>query len=371
MASMSGRTIRIPWSKPVFWGNEKKYVNEAVESTWISGGSFIERFEAEFTALHGMSYGITVSNGTTALQLALMSLGIGPGDEVIVPGFTFVAPVNMVIGLGATPVYADIDVRTWSIDPVSVERCITDRTKVILAVHIYGNVCDMGPLKKLATDRGLFLIEDNAESMFSRYKGQYSGTFGDAGCFSFQATKTIAMGEGGFVLFSRKDTYDCARTIRDHGMRPGKRYWHDVVGYNFRLTNLQAALGYAQLERTQDIISNRRRVFDLYRKNLTGMPGVTLQHFPSDVDPVVWAVAAKIDPEFFKVDRDGFLQAMLEAGVEMRPGFYPMGHMPLYQTTALPVSTEVGLNVLIFPSFPSLTEEKIDYIVRQFRKILK
>lgn len=361
--------INIPWAKPLFLGREKEYLIDALESTWISGGYYVEKFEEEFTQYNGSRYGITTSNGTTALQLAVLALGIGPGDEIIVPGFTFVAPANMVIEAGATPVYADIDPLTWCIDPNSIEKCITNKTKAIIAVHVYGNVCDMDVLKILAERHHLFIIEDTAETAFSRYKGKYAGTFGDVGCFSFQATKTITMGEGGFVLTNRAKLYEKMRLIRDHGMRKDKHYWHDVIGYNFRLTNLQAAVGYGQFENLDKIISEKQRVSRLYREHLVDEPGITMQHFTPEVEPVVWAIAIKIDANLFKGDRDFLIKSLLESGIETRPGFYPFSVMPLYNAPLLPISEDVGANVISLPSFVSLTEEEIAFICDQLKKL--
>ena len=361
--------IIIPWAKPYFFGKEKAYLNNALESTWISGGYYIERFESIFTRHLHSKYGITVSNGTTALQLAILALGIGPGDEVIIPGFTFAAPANMVIMAGATPVYADIDSKTWCIDPRSVENRITNKTKAIIPVHVYGNVCDMDPLKKIAKKHRLFIIEDAAEAAFSKYKGKFAGTFGDIGCFSFQATKTIAMGEGGFVLTNNKKLYEKMWLIRNHGMKE-RRYWHEMIGYNFRLTNLQAAVGYGQLKNLKKIIADRKRVYRLYLECLSDIEGITPQHFQSEVDPVVWAFALKINPVIFKAGRNALISSLLKSGIETRPGFYPFSSMPIYDNApSLPVSSEVSTNVLSLPFFTSLKEKEIKYVCGCLRSL--
>jgi perosamine synthetase len=357
----------IPWAKPSFFGKEKEYLADALDSTWISGGYYVDRFESEFRRYHGSNYGVTTSNGTTALQLAILALGIGVGDEVILPGFTFAAAANMVMAAGGTPVYADISPSTWCIDPASVGIRVTPKTKAIIPVHIYGNVCDMDALSTLAKKHDLFIIEDTAEAAFSKYKGRYAGTFGNAGCFSFQATKSITMGEGGCVLTDDEKLYRKMCIIRDHGMRKGKRYWHDVIGYNFRLTNLQAAVGCAQLENLEKIFSDRKRILHLYQKQLAEEPGITFQYFSPEVEPVVWAIAIKIDADLFKGDRDFLIASMSKCGVETRPGFYPFSVMPLYGASALPVSEDVGANVLSLPSFPSLTEEDIVFVCDQLR----
>ena len=363
--------LKIPWAKPTFFGNEEGYLADALKSTWISGGCYVEKFEEDFARYNGSEYAVTTSNGTMALQLAILALGIGAPDEVIVPGYTFVAPANMAIEVGARPVYADVDPQTWCIDPAQVQKCVTNKTKAIIAVHTYGNVCDMDALKNLAQEHDLYLIEDTAEAALSRYKGKYAGTFGDAGCFSFQATKTITMGEGGIVLTSDEKLYEKMRMIRDHGMRKDKRYWHDVVGYNFRLTNLQAAVGCGQFENVESIISERNRVYQLYREHLADEPGITLQQFKPEVEPVVWAVAVKIDSDVFKGERDFLIKAMSEAGVETRPGFYPFSDMPPYNAPQLPVSRDVGSHVISLPSFASLTDDEVALICEELKGLRK
>jgi perosamine synthetase len=363
--------MKIPWAKPTFGGKEAAYLADALHSTWISGGPYVDNFEKEFTRRIGSPFGVTASNGTTALQLALLGLGIGPGDEVIIPGFTFVAPANMTIAVGATPVYADIDPLTWCLDPASVRRQITPRTRAIIPVHVYGNVCDMDALRELADKQHCFLIEDTAEAVFSKFRGRYAGTFGDAGTFSFQATKTITMGEGGLVATPHADLLQRMRQIRSHGMREGKRYWHDMVGHNFRLTNLQAAVGCAQLEAADALIADKLRVYQLYRGRLQGQRGIAMQRFSPEVDPVVWAVAVKLDPQVFNGDRDAVMAALAEDGIETRPGFYPFGAMPLYHAPVLPVSQDVGANVVSLPSFASLTEEEIMYMCDRLHRLRK
>ena len=364
-------SIKMPWAKPVFYGKEKKYLQDALASTWISGGKYIEKFENDFAKYNGSKYGITVSNGTTALEVAILALGIGPGDEVIIPGFTFVAPANMVIKSGAKPVYADIDPETWCIDISSVKEKITDKTKAIIPVHIYGNVCDMDALSALAKEHGLFVIEDTAEAAFSKYNGRYAGTFGDIGCFSFQATKTITMGEGGCVLTNDHKLYKQMNLIRNHGMRADKRYWHDVIGHNFRLTNLQAAVGCGQLEEINTIIARKEKVCQLYRKYLCEEKGITMQKFNPEVEPVVWAVALEIDSDVFGVTRDSIIKKLLESGIETRPGFYPICEMPLYNTAVLPVSKKIGERVISLPSFSSLKEKDVKNICMCLKKCRK
>ena len=366
--------IKYPWAKPMFFGQEEEYVRKALKSTWISGGPYVERFEKEFGKAIKAPHVITTSNGTTALYLAVLGLGIGPGDEVILPGFTFAAIANMVIAVGATPVFCDIDPHTWCIDPVSAEKAVTKKTKAICAVHLYGNVCDMDALAVVCRRHQLFLIEDAAEAALSRYQGRYAGTLSDVGCFSFQATKTIAMGEGGCVVVRNKELYTRMKIIRNHGMDRKRYYWHTAIGHNFRLPNLQAAIGCAQLEKIDDIIARRIKLHRAYKKRLDGIPGVIAQKFNDNVDAVLWVVALKIDPKVWGSSRDQLMAQLLKAGIETRPGFYPLQAMPLYKKFVrrqLPVASDVGANVLSLPSFPQLTEKQIVWICDQLRRLRK
>ena len=374
---MTGRTSKkardsmIPWGKPCLGRKEKEYLLKALDSTWISGGEFIDRFESDFARLIGSKYAVTASNGTSALHLALLSLGIGPADEVIVPDFTFVSPANMVIDTGAKPVYADIDPRTWCLDAQEVEGKVTGRTKAVIAVHVYGNVCDMGALIRITRENRIYLIEDVAEAAFSRYRGKFAGSFGQLGCFSFQATKTVTMGEGGAVVTDDKKLADRMRIMRSHGMRHNKRYWHDLVGYNYRLTNLQAALGCAQLENLDNIIAEKVRIHRRYLAKLSGLPGIELQYIPKEVEAVMWAVALRIDPRRFKGDRDYLIAQLLKKNIETRPGFYPFSVMPLYKAAPLPVAESVSRNVISLPSYVSVSDEDIDYVCDQLKGLMK
>jgi perosamine synthetase len=359
----------IPWAKPYLFGNEKDFMLNALHSTWISGGEYVNRFESDFAKLIGTKYAVTTSNGTTALHLALLAADIGLGDEVIVPGFTFVAPANTVLQTGAKPVYVDIDPHTWCIDVKEVEKSITDKIKAIMPVHVYGNVCDMGALTKIAKNNGIYLIEDVAEAVFSKYRGKFAGSFGDLGCFSFQATKTITMGEGGAVLTNDEKLSEQMRILRNHGMREGKRYWHDVVGYNYRLTNIQAALGCAQLENRNKIINEKKRVYQKYFENLSDLPSIDFQYISKKVEPVIWAVAIKINPEYFKGDRDFLIRELLKRNIETRPGFYPFSVMPLYNAQPLPIAESISKNIISLPSYPSLSDEDIGYICNQLKSL--
>ena len=353
----------IPWAKPDFWGMEQDYVNKALKSTWISGGEFVDRLENEFAKYAGVQYALTTSNGTTALHMAYLALDLGEDDEVILPGFGFMGAANMVLYTGAKPVFADVDPQTWCLRATDVERVLSPRTKLIVPIHTYGNVCEMNTIMELANSRGIPVIEDTAEAFASCFGGHMAGTYSLIGTFSFQATKTITTGEGGMVITNNKELYDRMTLFRSHGMRRKKYYWHDLAGHNFRLTNLQAAIGVAQLEKLDLIIGERRRVHRKYQEILSKIPGITLQYFSPQVDPVLWAVALKLDPLVYPQGRDTVMEEMKEAKIETRPGFVAPRFMDhIYNCPELPISEELSRQVLSLPTYPTLLDDQIELI---------
>jgi perosamine synthetase len=359
----------IPWAKPDFWGNEENYVLEALKSTWISGGRFVDKLEEEFRKVLGKKYCLAVSNGTTAIHLAYFGLNVRPGDEIIIPGFCFLAAANVAVQMGAKPVFAEVDPDTWCLDPIDLRRKITSKTKAIVPVHTYGNVCDMSAIMSIANEKGIPVIEDCAESLFSTYKGKQSGTFGIVNTFSFQATKTITTGEGGLVVTDDDAIAETMALYRSHGMNRQKViYWHEVPGHNFRLTNMQAALGVAQLEEVNKIIGERRRVYETYCRLLKNIPGLELQKITPGVDPLIWAVALKLDPESFPQGREEIMKSMHVLGIETRPGFFSSSILEIYHPHSLPVCEYVSKNVISVPSYPTLKDNQIEYICEQLLK---
>lgn len=352
----------IPWASTSYWGNEEAYVLDALKSTWISGGSYVDKLEKEFADFCDTPYAITSSNGTTAIQLAYIALDIKPNDEIIVPGFGFMAVANVALNMGAKPVFCDVDSDTWCMSAQSLANCITPNTKAIVPVHTYGNVCDMDAILEVASHYNIPVIEDAAEAIGSKYKGKMSGTMGILGTYSFHATKTITTGEGGAIVTNDKTLSDKMKLYRSHGMS-SRRYWHDVAGHNFRLTNMQAALGCGQLEQIEKICTERARVYHGYVAHLGKTAGVTMQTFNADVDPLVWAIAIRIDPEAFPQGRDALIQQLLALGIETRPGFYSANFMPhIYGQTTVPTSKTLSEHIISLPSSPSVTNDEIEYI---------
>ncbi|MBF0386269.1 MAG: DegT/DnrJ/EryC1/StrS family aminotransferase [Candidatus Omnitrophica bacterium] len=358
----------IPWAKPSYWGKEKEYALEAISSSWISGGPFVDRLEKDIARYYGCGRALTSSNGTAALHMAFLSLGLGPGDEIIVPGFGFMAAANVGSLMGIKPVFAEVDPDTWCMRAEDVEPCVTERTKAIVPIHNYGNVCPMDTIMAFASRKGIAVVEDAAESFASRYDGKLSGTFGTIGTFSFHATKTITTGEGGMAITDRQDLGDLMALYRSHGLLRKRHYWHEITGHNFRLTNMQAALGCAQMERLEEIIRERKRIHLAYAGHLGSFDGVSMQVFTPKVDPVLWATAVKIDSVAYPQGRDIVLQQMLAANIETRPGFYTaFGMKHLHQSGRLPVCEALSGQIISLPTFPTLSDEQIDFICTKLK----
>ncbi len=359
--------MMIPWNKPDLGATEQAYVMEALNSSWISGGAFVDRLEKGLQDFLGCEDVVTVSSGTAALHLAYLTLGIGPGDEILLPGFTFQAAANMALAVGAKPIFIDVDKDTWMMDPSLIERAITKKTKAIVVVHLYGYVANLDAIAAIAERNNLTLIEDAAEALFSKYRGRYVGTLTSIGCLSFQSTKTITTGEGGAVLFNSSKYTQLARLYRNHGMRPERKYWHEVAGHNFRLTNLQAAVGLAQLERADKIIESRKRIAQTYKKFLQGLEfAIDEQLEEKNSEPLLWALAIRIKA----ANRETCISALAEKGIETRPGFVSADQMPLYECQPLKVSRQLSDQVLSLPTFAQLSNEEIEFICRELSSVL-
>jgi len=356
----------IPWAKPSFWGNEVKYVTEALESTWISGGSYLDKLEEIFHVQFNKKHVLACSNGTAAIHLAYLGLDLKPGDEIIVPGFAFMAAANIALHMGLKPVFAEVDPDTWCLCPKKLADYITPHTKAIVPVHTYGNVCEMDMIMQIANRHGIPVVEDCAESLYSKYNNSYSGVFGKVSTFSFHATKTITTGEGGMVITDSDEIGRKMTLYRSHGMDRGKKfYWHELPGHNFRLTNLQAAIGIAQLEKSDLMLAERKRVSSIYIDRLSSMPGIKLQKFNTNVNPVIWAIAMELDQDLFPQGRDRVIEQMKEAGIETRPGFYASSFLDIYSSHSLPICENISRSVISLPTYPTLEESEIHFICDQ------
>jgi len=358
----------IPVYRPHLGETEKLYVNEALDSTWISSkGPFLDRFEHGFAEWVGASQGIATSNGTTSIHLALAALGIGPGDEVIVPTFTYVASVNAITYTGATPVFVDSEPLYWNLDPEKIEPLITERTRAIEVVHLYGHPADMDRILEVASRHGIAVIEDAAEAHGAQYRGRKVGTFGDASSFSFFGNKVITTGEGGMVVTDDGALAERCRHLRGQGVSPVRTYWHDMVGYNYRMTNIAAAIGCAQLERIDRVIADKRRVAGWYRARLEGIPGLEFQREAPWADAVWWMVSILVGTDV----RDALMTFLAENGVESRPFFHPAHQLPMYQRSErYPVAEHLGAAGINLPSFPDLSQAEVNLVCDLIERFL-
>jgi perosamine synthetase len=364
---------QIPIMQPELSGNEVTYVMECLKTGWISSkGQFVNQFEQEFARYHSARHGLAVSNGTVALHLALVALDIGAGDEVIVPDLTFAASINAVLYTGATPVLVDVDPETWTMNAAKLEEVVTPKTRAIMPVHLYGHPCDMDPLLEFAKKHKLLVIEDCAEALGATYKGRRVGTYGDVGCFSFFGNKLITTGEGGMILFNNAEVFANARQLRDHGMDPNKPYWHPKVGFNYRLTNLQAAVGVAQMEQLDSFISKKRSTAAAYNEIFKSTKGVTLPFEAKWASSVYWLYTILLTDDFC-LDRDEFRLKMLQNGIETRPSFYPLHEMPPYKAYAgnrsFPITERISRSGLCLPSSVGLTPEDLQRVAAALERI--
>ena len=369
--SVFDRRVRLPVAEPMLGEQELLYVTECVLTGWVSSaGKFVTRFEEVFADYCGTRHAIAVSNGTTALHLALLSLGVGPGDEVIVPSLTFIATANAVVHAGARPVFVDSELETWNLDPALIERAIGPRTRAIIPVHLYGHPADMDPIREIAQRYGLYVVEDAAEAHGARYKGGRVGGIGDLGIFSFFGNKIITTGEGGMVVTDRDDLAGKIRLLRDHGMSRERRYWHTELGYNYRMTNIQAALGVAQMERIDTILEAKQRLAQRYAAGLRDVSGLILPPAAAWAEPVCWLYSILVDSSAFGMDRDALMGELKAHGIETRPFFVPAHQQPIYDTQqSLPNAEHLGAVGLSLPSSSNLRPQDADHVIQAIREI--
>jgi len=362
----------IPVCEPTLGGREADYVLQAVQTNWISSaGSFIREFERQFASKCSARYGVACANGTVALHLALASLGLEPGDEVILPTFTMIATINAVTYCGATPVLVDSEPCTWNLDLEQVKAKITSKTKAILLVHTYGHPVDMDSLIAIAAPYGITVLEDAAEAHGARYKGRPVGGLGEAACFSFYGNKIITTGEGGMVTTNNRRLAELAWNLRDHAFSHERHFWHKFVGYNYRMTNLQAAIGLAQTERLEDYVAMRRRNAALYTARLKDVPGITTPPEADWAENVFWMYGILVDEVAYGMNRDQLRRVLADHGIETRTFFIPMHCQPVYwemfKGQRFPVAEELCSRGFYLPSSSSLSPVEIDYITDVIR----
>lgn len=365
---------RIPLAVPDLSGNEEQYVVRAIRSSWISStGEFVERFEREFAALCGTPSALAVANGTVALHLALLVLGVGPGDEVLVPSLTYVATANAVRYVGAEPVFVDVDAETWCLDPRRLEAGLSPRTRGIIAVHLYGHPADMDAINHIAATRGLWVVEDAAEAPLARYRGRVVGSLGTIATFSFYGNKIFTSGEGGAVVTRDAGLDRQMRILRGQGMDPERRYYFPITGYNYRLTNVACAILCAQLERREEMRRRRREVFARHREALTGIPGIGFQPVAGWAEPAPWLFCITVDEAEYGMSRDELSAILAREGIETRPFFIPLHRLPPFAASArrggmdLPVTDGLGASGMNLPTHSQLAADDIDRVAQVIR----
>lgn len=365
----------IPVCASLLGEKELEYVIDCIKTNWISSkGKYVEEFEKEFARYCGCKYGITTTSGTTALHLALASIGVSKGDEVIIPAFTMVATTFAVVYCDAKPVLVDSEPETWNMDVSQIEEKITDRTKAIMPVHIYGHPCDMDPIMKIAREHDLYVVEDAAEAHGAEYKGKKTGGFGDIGCFSFYANKIITTGEGGMIVTDDEEFAERAKSLRNLCFPKEKRiYLHSEIGYNYRMTNIQAAIGLAQLERIDKLVEMRRRNARLYNECLKNVEGIKLPPEKEWAKNVYWMYSILIEPEF-RMSRDKLIEELAKRGIETRTFFIPMHEQPVFRKKGLfegesyPVAEELSRKGMHLPSGSGLREKEMQLVCNTIKQ---
>ena len=370
---------RIPIAGPWITDKEVAYVTDAVRTAWYGeANTYQRRFEDAFKAYVSRKYAIALPSATSGIHLALAALAIGPGDEVIVPDSTWIATSAPISYVGATPVFADVDERSWCITADSLEACITPRTRAVIVVNLYGGLPDMDALLAVARRHNLVVIEDAAESVGAEYRGRRAGSFGDASIFSFHGSKTLTTGEGGMLLTNDDALYQRALVLRDHGRAAGpKQFWNQEIAFKYKMSSLQAALGLAQVERLTELVERKRAIFNWYCAGLDGVSGVQLNDAGPDVLNAYWMVTAVLGPEY-GIAKEAMMAALDARGISTRPFFYPLSSLPAYASSpqAKPaqahnkVAYSVGGRGINLPSALNLTREQVDYVCDQFRGVL-
>lgn len=371
---------RIPVAGPWITQKEIDYVSDAVSNAWYSNANMYHtRFEQAFTNYIGVRFAVALPSCTSAIHLALLALGVGPGDEVIVPDITWIASTAPISYVGATPVFADVDQKTWCLDMESFKASITTRTKAVIAVDLYGGMPELEVIRSIAQQHGVAVIEDAAEAIGSEYHGQKAGSLGDISTFSFHGSKTLTTGEGGMLATNHEDIYQRVLFLRDHGRQPGHRlFFNSEVAYKYRMSSMQAALGLAQLERIEELIEHKRRTFDWYAANLADIKEITLNNELPGTKNSYWMVTI-IMAEELGLTKEQLMSLLNERAIDCRPFFYPLSSLPAY--AHLPqaaqakrcnkISYQLSAHGVNLPSSLSMTEKKVVYVCNTLKEIFQ
>ncbi len=371
---------RIPVAGPWITEREIAYVTDAVKTAWYGeANTYQRRFEEAFKTYVSRRYAMALPSATSAIHLALAGLGIGEGDEVIVPDATWIATSAPISYVGATPVFADIEPRSWCLSPASLEACLSERTRAVILVNLYGGMPDMDAVLAIAQRERLAVIEDAAESVGAEYRRRRAGSFGNASVFSFHGSKTLTTGEGGMLLTDDEALYQRALVLRDHGRAPGtKQFWNQEIGFKYRMSSLQAALGLGQLERIDELVERKRTIFAWYREGLDGAEGVTLNYAGPMVMNAYWMVTAVFDAAL-GLEKEALMDALSRRGIDTRPFFYPLSSLPAYvdrpEAKAAAIRNEhaydISRRAINLPSALNLTRSQVEYVCRELRGLLE
>lgn len=364
---------RIYYTKPSITALEVRYATDAAANGWGEHCyDYIDRFESAFKAHLGVKYAIATSSCTGALHMGLAALGIGRGDEVIMADTNWIATASPIVHLGATPVFVDVLADSWCLDPDQVERAITPRTKAIIAVHLYGNLCDMDRLLSIGASNGIPVIEDAAEAIGSVYRGKRAGALGKFGTFSFHGTKTVTTGEGGMFVTNDPDLYEQVLTLSNHGRARGqtRQFWPEEIGFKYKMANVQAAIGCAQIERIDELVSRKREIMAHYRDHLAAVPGISMNPEPEGVTIGAWMPTAVFARDT-GVTRDRLLKSFADERIDARVFFYPLSSLPMFEKSTMnPVAWDLPNRAINLPSYHDLTSDELDRVVGVVRREL-
>lgn len=357
------KALKISLINPIIDKQELKLVSSCIKDSMLSfRGKFINKFEKKFEEFIGGGHATTTTNGTTAIELGLSTLGIKNGDEVIIPNFCFAAVINAVINVGAKPVLVDVDQSTWTIDPDEIKKNISKKTKAIIAVHTYGIICDIAKIKKIIDDRKIFILEDCAEALGSKIKNKTIGVQSDCSTFSFYANKTITTGEGGMVVFKNKEFFKRSLILRNQGRDPqDNSFLHIYKGFNFRMTNMQAALGYAQMFKIERFLKNKKKIFKVYNKYLSKNKSIIFLPVPKNTENSYWLYTIRLK-NFSKKKRNLLIKKLKNKGIETRPGFYPLSEMTPYKKYSKKNyrnSKKIAFSSISLPTSSNLKEKDV------------
>ncbi|MFC5448767.1 DegT/DnrJ/EryC1/StrS family aminotransferase [Paenibacillus aestuarii] len=373
-------TERIPVSGPSITQKEIDYVTDAVTNAWYENANvYNNKFERAFSEYIGVKYAISLPSCTSAIHLSLLALGIGPGDEVIVPDITWIATAAPISYVGATPVFADIDQKSWCLSARSFEENITEKTKAVITVDLYGNMPDMDEIREIAGKYNIAVIEDAAEALGSEYKGRKAGSLGDTGVFSFHGSKTLTTGEGGMLVTDREDIYNRCLFLRDHGRKPSdKMFWNTEVGYKYKMSSMQAALGLAQLERVEDLVDRKREIYSWYADELGGDQHFLLNSEDSSVKNSYWMITVILDQEI-GIEKEALIESLAKDRIDTRPFFYPLSSLPAYREINSPqkgiITNKVAYTIsplgINLPSGLNLNRDQVRYVCEKLKNVIK